>query len=491
MSALWERAPVGVAALDGEGRFLAANAALLGLLGRGEDELLGRTLREVTHPEDAPSCAELLAKLSRREIESFQMEKRFLRKDGVSVWSLAFVTGYGPDGEGRRAIGMAIDITARKDLEAELEKRVAERTAALAWREALLSAQLETSIDGILVVDPKGRILSRNRRFAEMWGLAEETLATGSDDEALAAVLSKLSDPGSFLARVKWLYDRPDERSFDQLPLRDGRVLERFSGPVRAADGAPLGRVWYFRDVTARVHAERELARSNAELEMFAYAASHDLTAPLRKISAFAGLLAGSAGTRLDERERDWLARLRRAAAGASKLVDDALTLSRVDHERLEIGEVDLNETLAFVIESLAPEIEASGARFEAARLPVLRVHEPLMRRCLRNLVDNAIKFRKPGTAPTVRVECETTERGFELTVSDDGVGFAQEDAEKAFAPFVRLSPTAERDGSGIGLAICRRVAERYGGTMTAQASPGRGARFTLRLPSVVLSRAA
>ena len=122
---------------------------------------------------------------------------------------------------------------------------------------ALLLAQTEALTDGLLVVDGYGRIVLANASFAEMWGIPAEVLRTGSDEAALASVRDKLRDPETFLARVAYLYENPEELSRDEIPLLDGRIFERYSSPVRGEDGALYGRVWFFRDITERVRQER------------------------------------------------------------------------------------------------------------------------------------------------------------------------------------------------------------------------------------------
>ncbi|HZC03882.1 MAG TPA: PAS domain-containing protein, partial [Gammaproteobacteria bacterium] len=129
----------------------------------------------------------------------------------------------------------------------------------LRFQKALLEAQSEASIDGILVVSTEGKMISFNRRFVQMWGIPEEVIASRSDEAALQWALDKLVDPQEFLARVAYLYEHPGEESRDEIVLKDGRTFDRYSAPVRDKDGTYYGRVWYFRDVTERKQAEEKL----------------------------------------------------------------------------------------------------------------------------------------------------------------------------------------------------------------------------------------
>jgi len=502
LHALCESSPIGVAELDNAGRFTRVNAALTRMLGRSEAEILKLTFNDVTHPEDCPGCEAFFLGLVKGRTTHFEIEKRFVRPDGTVVWAHTIVTAVRSGARSQGMIGMAIDISERKAAEAELarlkaalEARVEERTAELSYRDAVLTAQLESSPDGILVVDGNGKIVSHNARFVELWGISDEVLASRSDERALASVLSQLVDPEAFLASVRHLYEHRDEKRSDELRLRDGRVFERSSSPVRDARGGYHGRVWHFHDVTGRVRRENELrekteelAASNAGLTVFAYAASHDLQSPLRKIVTFGDLLKARAKDGLDPVALDYLERMRASASGAAQLVTDLLTLSMISRDDYPLEEIDLGVMLVEIRLELEVEIAEAGAVIVAGALPVLRGHEVLLHSLLVNLISNAVKFRRPGAAPFVRVDSRREDGFVALTVSDNGIGFDQSYAEKIFHPFLRLNSARVFRGSGIGLTICRRVVQRYGGTLEASSLPGEGTTFTLRLPASMLA---
>lgn len=497
---LYEHSPIGIAELDDDGRFLRVNKALRKMLGRSEAELRRLTFNEVAHPDDRAECYDLFKRVVTRSIEHFEMEKRFLPKAGGILWSHTVVTGVRSGRGSCTMIGMINDVTERRKaqdefarLKTELEDRVADRTAALSYQAALLTAQMESSPDGIIVVDAKGGIVSRNKRFAAMWDVPDSILEELAE-VAMAAFLAKLNDPAAFLERVRQYDQDRNMTGTDVLRLRDGRVFERYTSPMTGKDGRYYGRVWRFRDVTERTLHDAEtqekteaLARSNSELEMYAYAASHDLSAPLRKIISFGDLLEGRAKGKLDAAELEFLERMRKAASAALKLVGDMLTLSRVGRDALSLEEVDLGSVLDEVKTVLAPELE--GARIDAGRLPVLRAHATLMHALLMNLLSNACKFRSPMRPLIISIESRRDDAFVEITVADNGIGFDQEYAEKIFRPFLRLHTASDYEGSGIGLAICRRVALRYGGTLTAESEPGKGSTFLLRLPAAMLVR--
>lgn len=498
---LYDHSPLGIAELDDDGRFLRVNKALQSMLGRSEAELRRLVFNEITHPDDIDACSEYFGRLVRGQTEHFELEKRFIPKAGGLLWAHTVVTAVRAGRGAHRMIGMVINVTERRvaqdalaRLKVDLEDRVAERTAALSYQAALLTAQMECSPDGIIVVDAESRITSRNSRFAAMWGVPESLLDSGSTEATMNAFLKKLADPAAFLERVRQYDADRNLTGSDVLQLRDGRVFERYTSPVTGRDGRYYGRVWRFADITARTLREADiqeksevLSRSNSELEMYAYAASHDLSAPLRKIISFGDLLEGRAKGKLDAAELDFLERMRKAASAALKLVGDMLTLSRVGRDALSLEEVDLGSVLDEVKTVLGPELE--GARIDAGRLPVLRAHATLMHGLLMNLLSNACKFRSPKRPLIVSIESRRDDAFVEITVADNGIGFDQEYAEKIFRPFLRLHTSSDYEGSGIGLAICRRVALRYGGTLTAESEPGNGSTFLFRLPAALLVR--
>jgi two-component system, cell cycle sensor histidine kinase and response regulator CckA len=234
-----------------DGRILEVNEVGCERLGRSGEELRRMTLMELDSPEFAATAPDRIAAL--RSTGRAIFESAQLHADGhaIPVELSARIVEYG----GAPAVlGIARDITERKAAE-----------AALAFKNILLSTQQETSLDGILVVDDAGAILSLNRRFVELWGLADEVIASRSDERAMASVLDQLADPDGFVARVAELYAHREERTHDEIALRDGRTFERYSAPMLGADGRYFGRVWYFRDITDRKQAEEALRRSEAE----------------------------------------------------------------------------------------------------------------------------------------------------------------------------------------------------------------------------------
>jgi PAS domain S-box-containing protein len=291
---------------------------------------------------------------------------------------------------------------------------------------------------------------------------------------------------------------------FEQESPAMGIWFDVFATPVE-----PRGRfAIVFRNITERRRAENEvrqreaelralnetlearvaertaqLEQRNRELHDFAHAASHDLQEPLRKISTFAGMLADEHGADLDEDGRYFVERIRSAALRLGTLVRDLLAFSRVGTQAESTQRVDLGVVAAQVADDLSLAIRDAGADVRIEPMPTVVADAAQMRQLIQNLVENAVKYRREGEAPQVRVWAETKPKAVRLMVSDNGIGIPAKHRDRVFAPFGRLHGRGEYSGSGIGLAICRRIAERHGGIIDFGATPGGGTTFVVTLP--------
>lgn len=236
--------------------------------------------------------------------------------------------------------------------------------------------------------------------------------------------------------------------------------------------------------------AAEALKRSNRELEQFASIASHDLQEPLHKVISFSDMLANRLGTDLDEESRDFLKRMRNATQRMQALIDGLLEYSRVASQPQSLRQINLNEIVSDVVDDLQVRIDETGGRIEAGDLPTITASELQMRQLLQNLISNALKFHRPGAAPRISITAcilrpaGPVEPGLcEVSVSDNGIGFDPKDAQRIFNPFQRLHSRATFAGTGIGLALCQKIAERHGGTISATGEPNKGSTFSIQLP--------
>jgi signal transduction histidine kinase len=250
------------------------------------------------------------------------------------------------------------------------------------------------------------------------------------------------------------------------------------------------------KEVEERTHAEQALARAveqlearNRELQEFAYVASHDLQEPLRKIRSFANLLVGDYGALLDDQGRAYLNRMEQAAARMSSLIRDLLDYSRVATQGHHFQRIALEPLVTAVLLDLEVLVSDTEGRVEVGPLPEIVADPTQMRQLFQNLIGNALKFHRSGVPPQVKITATPdsmpgARQAYRLEVADNGVGFEPKYADRIFMPFQRLHTRERFAGTGIGLAICRRIVERHDGVLTATSTPDQGSTFSILLPA-------
>jgi len=278
----------------------------------------------------------------------------------------------------------------------------------------------------------------------------------------------------------------------------------------RDENGTVLGTVGITRDINEfkmaqmalRASEQRlresteQLQRSNRELQDFAYVASHDLQEPLRKIIVFGERLKEKAADRLEPETLDYLQRMQKAASRMQTLINDLLSFSRVTTKAQPFVKVDLARTAREVVDDLEARIEMTKGRVELGQLPVIDAEPLQMRQLIQNLIGNALKFRLPDVPPVVKLDAKIysgvlpqdhdsqPQELCELTVSDNGIGFDEKYLDRIFNVFQRLHTRNEYEGTGMGLAIARKIVLYHGGSITAKSAPGQGATFIVTLPA-------
>ncbi len=479
----FDAAPIGMALFNTDGEYVRVNAALCQLLGRSEAELLGSRDQEYTHPDDRQRDIDAAWRILRGEIHVWQCEKRFLRPDGTVVWAIANLTFLRDDaGNPVSWVGQFQDISTRKRDEKALQEAL-----------SLLAATLDATADGILVVDPFGRITSFNRRFAEMWDLPQALLETGDDAAALSIAVNQLTDPAAFSARVEELYRHPEAESYDVLHFADGRVFERTSKP-QSVGGEIVGRVWSFSDATERHRLEAEVASALAQAReasrlksAFLANMSHEIRTPMNGVLGLAELLLDSD---LDATQRFQLTALQESGETLLALINDILDFSKIEAGKLDLEAVEFD--LGGAVRSVARVISAQAQdkrlvlRLDIADdVPAWVTGDPLrLRQVLLNLASNAVKFTDRGT---VTLAVRARPGGLRFTVSDTGIGIDPSVRHLLLDPFSQADSSTTRrfGGTGLGLAICAQLVDLMGGTLDFESRLGEGSVFWFDIPLV------
>jgi len=374
-----------------------------------------------------------------------------------------------------------------------LEMHVQVRTQEVQKLKLRYESILNSAGEGIYGLDAQGRTTFVNPAAAKITGWKVEEL------------VGKLENEVFHHGEAGATRDDNGEHTADQVFYRrDGSnfPVEYVRTDIREKDRV-VGAVVIFKDITERKRAEEnlsrkaaELARSNAELEQFAYVASHDLQEPLRKIQAFGDRLKAKCDSVNLQEGRDYLERMQSAAARMQALINDLLTFSRVISSSQPFTEVDVGGVIKGVLGDLEVRIESTKAVVNIGAVPTIEADAMQMRQLFQNLISNALKFQPAGQAPVINVSAQVIQGQFagtpdedpyaeqcEITVQDNGIGFEEKYLDKIFAVFQRLHGRNEFEGTGVGLAVCRRITDRHGGTITARSELGKGAAFIVTLP--------
>ena len=373
-----------------------------------------------------------------------------------------------------------------------LARKLQHKHEQLQQSERKYRSYFDSSPVAIIVLDGSGRILDFNPAAcrlslypaSELHGKALTELADPSSAPAALAAFAALPDTGGTLARYK-------------VRRRDGTVREVQVSAIRL-DGARV--LAFCEDVTEQVQAEETVRRANAdlekrvrertvqleqanrELEAFCYSVSHDLRAPLRAVDGYSHLLEEIAADRLDEESRRLVDSIRQSARRMSNLINDLLSLSKTSRQDLRIGLVDMERLAEAVVWELLPADERDRSDVTIHPLPKAAGDEGLLRQVWANLLGNAVKFSSKKEKRAIEIGVRFSGNETAYFVRDNGVGFPPEHAQRLFDVFQRLHAAGDFEGSGIGLAIVRRIVERHGGRVWAESVPGAGATFWFAL---------
>lgn len=476
---------------DASGRILLVNNYTERLFGYQRDELLGQTVEVLvperfrrSHPEKRSgffAAPESRSMGAGRDLYA-------LRKDGSEF---PVEIGLNPldTADGQRVISTVIDITDRKRLEDR-------------FRAAVESAPL-----AMLMIDARGRIVLVNAGTEGLFGYAREELL-GEQMEILVPERFRGRHP----AHRHGFFGSPEARRMgagrDLFGLRkDGSEfpVEIGLNPIHTGDGLLV--LSAIIDITERKRLEdalyeanealeqrvaertaeleravEALEKSNIELQHFAYVASHDLQSPLRSISGFVQLLQAEYGGQLDQRADDWINRTVQAIRSMQTLINDVLAYSRIEAASRRRQKVSLRRIVADAASMLEAVLEDSGGRITCDELPTVAADRPQLAQVMQNLIGNGLTYRGEEP-PRVHVSAERGDGEWIVAVRDNGMGIDPKYHERVFEIFRRLHNQKEFAGTGIGLAICRRVIEGHGGRIWLDSTPGKGSTFYFTIP--------
>lgn len=486
-TALWRALPDLIVHKAGDGRWLGMNAEAERYLQVSAAQVQGKT--DVLVAQHFAHLAPWLQQAAVGDVQMWRNGQAVTREevlatpDGdVLFFQVVRIPLFHADGRRRGQLVVGRDVTDRRRAEAA--------TARLSRQNQLI---LECAGEGIVGVDSDGRTIFFNPAASRMtgWGAPDvvglplHSIIHHSREDGTPHALGACPVTHTLRDGVARHCDQ------DVFWCKDGSSLAvEFSVNPLVEQERVRGAVIIFRDIRARLAAENEISslleelrRSNQELERFAYVASHDLRQPLRMINGYMSMLEKRLGERLDGDERTFLGFAVDGAKRMDRMIRDLLDYSRIGRDR-QSERVELGQIIGLALSNLEAAIAEAGAEIKLSpALPTITGVRSELERLFQNLIANAIKFRDPDRAPVVEIGCRDDGACWALSVKDNGIGIAPEDHDRLFAIFQRLVSQERYDGTGIGLASVRKIAEHHGGRVWVESALGQGATFWVALP--------
>jgi PAS domain S-box-containing protein len=471
------------------GRWLKVNKSLYEMLGYTPEELTSLTFMQITHPDDLARDLAAQDRVLQGELDTYRLEKRYIHKNGSIVWiNLNVSVIKDKDNRPVYLVAQVENITERKTVYDELKRS-----------EAKLKSIFDTTDVSYLLLDKNYNIVALNQHMKDAYiAAAGVALYEGAD-------LMELM-PREKQEKARAVYDKvvKDNNALDYETtyIRDGVSMHFLANVKPINDGKKvIGLCISTIDITERKNAleqlkqvnknlqkkAKELAVSNAELERFAYVASHDLQEPLGMVTGFLTQLERKYGAVLDEKAKKYIYFATDGAKRMRQLILDLLEYSRAGQTEDNLEEVDFNKLVSEVLIFFRQNIEETNAVVSFNGLPILNVYKPPMRQVFQNLLGNALKYHESGASPIVEISCIERETGFEFVVSDNGIGIDSDYFEQIFIIFKRLHNRGEYEGTGMGLAITKKIIEHMGGKIWVTSKENTGSAFHFTLPKHIM----
>ena len=472
---LFETAQDGILILDADtGQIVEVNPFLINMLGFSRDQFLGKKIWEIGLFKDIVANKDNFEELQRKEFIRYE-DMPIETADGQRI-AVEFVSS-------------VYEVNNKKVIQCNIRNNTERKLA----EEAQVASEIryrrlfETAQDGILILDADtGQIVEVNPFLINMLGFSRDQFL-GKKLWEIGLFKDIVANKDNFEELQRKEYIR-----YEDMPIEtaDGqRIAVEFLSNVYTVNNKKVIQC-NIRNITERKKLEEdlvvkaaELARSNIELQQFAYIASHDLQEPLRAISGFTELLVKRYHGKIDEKADTYIDFITEGTTRMQQMIQDLLAYSRVQTQVHEFVLIDSNVSLDLALSDLQVAIKEHNAIITSDPLPSIFADREQITKMFQNLVGNAIKFNQPGVVPKVHISAKQDENNWIFSVSDNGIGISQEYADRIFKIFQRLHTRDEYPGTGIGLAICKRIAEQHGGTIWIESVPGSGSTFYFTIP--------
>jgi len=479
---IFKNSSLGIMLLDFDGNFVDANISILDRLGYSQNEIKKMNILDIIYEEERDVALEHWKLLISGTVNKIYIEKRFIKKDNKTTWVRVTLNIMKISAFENIVFGLVEDLDSQKKSE-----------KALIESEEKFRAVYESSSMGILISKNPGVIYDLNPAFAEMMGYSEQELkgknlldiTHASDYQKTKKWMEKIftREIQTYITEKK--YVRKDGTSFWAKAVVSTMnditneivtvaIIENIEKKKKTED--------------ALEQKNKELTQINQELEHFAYVASHDLQEPLRTITSFIQILDKRYIHKLDEDAQQFMGFVVEGAKRMQTLIHDLLEYSRINRFNTGYEKIDLNEIFNTINRVLKDKIESHDALVLSENLPTVYGNRLQLTQVFQNLVDNAIKFKAKKRKPEIIISVNDLGDKWELIFKDNGIGISQEYFQRIFVIFQRLHTHDEYTGTGIGLAICKKIIERHGGEIWVDSKPGKGTAFHLSIAKNLMS---
>ena len=472
-----------------DGSIIYVNRSWMQVLGYSIEEIKGKSIYSFIKESDRKKFEDY----RKQVIDGTAQEKEILittiTKSGKEVRLEGFISVKHHEGKPVYTRGIFRDVSLR----IQNEQKIRSYTEELKEREYNLQQLLKYAPDAIIVIDAESKIIFWNPKAEEIFGwTSEEVTGSSLHDKIIPPVYREahISGMRRYLATGE---AHVLNKSIDITALKkDGTEFYVSLTISTTSQNGKTAFIAFIRDITPQKTNEielekkrQELEKSNKELEQFAYAASHDMQEPLRKIRTFASFLMDHAASKLNEFERSYLQKIDASSHRMKNIIDDLLNYSHHTRER-KFEKMDLQSVVQNAVKDLELMIEQKKASVSWDQLPEIEAIPVQIEQLFYNLINNSLKFSNPSVQPVVHIgcsNCNSNDSFAEIFIRDNGIGIDPRYAEKIFMLFHRLNDRKSYEGTGIGLALCKKIVENHKGEIWVKSNEGEGSTFFIRLP--------
>jgi PAS domain S-box-containing protein len=482
-------APIGMAYLNLEGKWLVVNQALYKMFGYQEEAFMKTSFQALTHPEDLPKNMVFINKLIAGEIDVYRVEKRYLHKDGHYVWGGLNVSSLrDEDNKPMLIVAQIVDITARKTAEIEMKKNQ-EIFQQILQNAPLGKSLLTPDFDWVLI----------NPALCNILGYSKEELLEKKIEDL---IFSEDKEIGKEKMIQLFNKEKVRVRSEKRHIHKDGHIIwVELNASIIWSEAAPLYILIQWSDITSLKEKEariisfneelettveertKKLKDANKELENFTYVLTHDLRQPLKNMANLSSIILEDYADDLDEEGNYMLSLIEKNANKVDSLIIDMLNYTRSSKFEIQKEAVDLNSLFQQEFEICKSLYLHYHITFKADKLPLVLGDKTALRQVCQNLVSNALKYSSKQEKIEIQISSFKQDNNTVFSVQDNGIGFDESLSFKIFEVFQRLHNESDFDGTGIGMPITAKIIEKHGGKIWAKSSPGNGATFYFTLP--------